>query len=215
MSLSTPSKWQLGLHSSLLQPTLDLRSHRSLLYVAGKQHGRAPSPQKLQYQGSGGRESCQVSLKEACERGRLGREASHLSSNYEVRAPKGLQGGKSGVHLVNTRYVPGDVLGIVHNQLYSIPGESPLSPAISTMESSSQKNRWEGATVQGKEGLVRYSGCPAIAPEPMHCSGRRWRPGPSRTLAVPAMGGAGRGHRLHGLIISELTCFSPASQTDN
>lgn len=90
MSLSTPSKWQLGLHSSLLQPTLDLRSHRSLPYVAGRQLGRAPSPRELQHQGSGGRGSRQVSLKEACGRGRLGREASHLPSYYEVRAPEGL-----------------------------------------------------------------------------------------------------------------------------
>lgn len=90
MSLSTPSKWQLGLHSSLLQPTLDLRSHRSLPYVAGKQHGRGPSPQKLQHEGSGGSGSHQASLKEACGRGRLGREASHLPTYYEVRAPEGL-----------------------------------------------------------------------------------------------------------------------------
>lgn len=141
-----PSKWQMGLGSSL-----DPRSHRSLPSVAGKLHGGAPSSQKLQHQEPGGRGSDQASIKEACGRGLLGREASYLPTHYEVRAPKRLQGGKEGVHLVSTHHVPGGVLGTVHGQPCLIPTEARLSPARSSMESTSQNASGKAPLPRGKE----------------------------------------------------------------
>lgn len=111
----------------LLQPTLDLRTHRSPPLVTGKLHGGAPSSQKLQDQEPGRRGSDQASLKEASERGIRGREASYLPIHYEVRAPKRLQGGKEGVHLVSTHHVAGGVLGTVHGQPCLIPSEGPVT----------------------------------------------------------------------------------------
>lgn len=63
-------------------------------------------------------------MKEAYEGGR---EASYLPIHYEVRAPKRLQGGKEGVHLVSTHHVAGGVLGTVHGQPCLIPSEGPVT----------------------------------------------------------------------------------------
>lgn len=84
------------------------------------------------------------------------------------------------MHLASTHQVPGGMLGTVYSQPCLNPSEGPLSPARNSMESTFQKNLWEGTTAQGKGDLVRDSRCPATVPEPMHCRERRWR-----TLEVP------------------------------
>lgn len=124
MNLCTPCEWQLGPWS--LQPTLDLRSHRSRPYVAGKQY---ESP--FLAPGTWREGQDQTNLKEACAGGQL-REGSFLPpsllTHSEVGAPKALQGGQEGIHLVSTHHVSGAVLGTGHGQPCLFPSEGPLPP---------------------------------------------------------------------------------------